>query len=275
MRFLTYLIVLGAAGYGGYWAWNNCPEARRFVEQHVQLSDFRTLEARYTANQITEKHKSVLLPTPNHKLRPAQLLYAPYLMMEVKYIGAHGHTQEGVILWGLEDGEMILNTSTWEKTHGFQDCITSKADSNDFRVLTLLSSAHKGMTRVQVAEALHIGVDLAESWLERAVKKHLVVRQDDRYLLHFEKPHLAVHPETRLEQQLVTKPSKQAVRVPKKYSLSQIKRLTAAAFGSDFAIRNTQEVFLPVYTVEVQNPDGSIGMTYWNALTGERIESVW
>lgn len=275
IRLLFSLMVLAAVAYGGYWAWNSRPEVRRFVEQHVQLQEFRTLEARYTASQITEKHKAVLLPTSNHKIHQPQLLYYPYLLMEVKYIGAGSRTHEGVILWGLEDGEMILNTSTWEKTHGFEDCITSKADANDFKILLLLSQQPRGMTRLQVAEALHVAVDLAEGWLAKAQRKHLVVYQDDRYLLHFEKPHIALQPETRLEQQLVTKPSKQAVRIPKRYSLAQIRKLTAAAFGDDFAIRNTQEVFLPVYSVEVQNPDGSIATTYWNALTGQQIESVW
>jgi hypothetical protein len=275
MRLLTSLITLAALAFGAYWAWNNRPEVRRFVEHHIQLEDFRTLEARYTATQITEKHRAVLLPTSSHKIRQPQLLYYPYLLMEVKYIGVGGRTQEGVILWGLEDGEMILNTSTWEKTHGFEDCITAKADVHDFKILLLLSQQPRGLTRLQIAESLHVGADLAESWLSRAQRKHLVVHQDDRYLLHFEKPHIALQPETRLEQQLVTKPLKQAVRIPKRYSLAQIRKLTAAAFGEDFAIRNTQEVFLPVYCVEVQNPDGSVATTYWNALTGQQIESVW
>jgi len=41
--------------------------------------------------------------------------------------------------------------------------------------------------------------------------------------------------------------------------------------GKDFAIRKTTEIFLPVYSIVVQNPDGSQMTTYWNALNGKRL----
>jgi len=47
-----------------------------------------------------------------------------------------------------------------------------------------------------------------------------------------------------------------------------------AAFGDDFAIRKTTEIFLPVYSIVVQNPDGSHMTTYWNALNGKNIDQA-
>ena len=56
-------------------------------------------------------------------------------------------------------------------------------------------------------------------------------------------------------------------------SSSQIQKIAKAAFGDDFTVRNTTEVYLPVYSIEVLNPDGSTFTTYWNALTGDRMTS--
>jgi hypothetical protein len=59
--------------------------------------------------------------------------------------------------------------------------------------------------------------------------------------------------------------------VKKRYRSSQIETIAKAAFGNDFAIRKTTEIFLPVYSIVVQNPDGSQMTTYWNALNGKRL----
>ncbi len=72
---------------------------------------------------------------------------------------------------------------------------------------------------------------------------------------------------------MVSKPYNYAQRIAKKYSSSQIERIAKVAFGADFTIRGIKEVYLPVYQLEVQNPDGSIMTSFWNALTGDRIAS--
>ena len=60
-------------------------------------------------------------------------------------------------------------------------------------------------------------------------------------------------------------------RVRSTYFQNQIIELAKASYGSDLKIRNEQELFLPVYGLEVLNPDGSIHMSDWNAVTGQRI----
>jgi hypothetical protein len=49
--------------------------------------------------------------------------------------------------------------------------------------------------------------------------------------------------------------------------------MSRAAFGNDFAIRRTIDLFLPVNCIVVQNPDGSIHTSHWNALNGKQIHS--
>jgi hypothetical protein len=74
-----------------------------------------------------------------------------------------------------------------------------------------------------------------------------------------------------LDERLVTQACKHTHRVARRFSLGQIEKLSQAAFGTDFAIRHTKDVYLPVHCIVVQNPDGSIHTSLWNALNGKRI----
>jgi hypothetical protein len=69
----------------------------------------------------------------------------------------------------------------------------------------------------------------------------------------------------------VTKHQKNAPRIARKYSPSQIEKITQAAFGPGFTIRKTNEIYLPIYAISVLNPDGTIFTTYWNALNGKKL----
>ena len=97
------------------------------------------------------------------------------------------------------------------------------------------------------------------------------MQNGNTYRLHLQNPKLQVIPETKLDQWLVTKSTKHVSRVKKRYRPTQIETIARAAFGNDFAIRKTAEIFLPVYSIVVQNPDGSQMTTYWNALNGKRL----
>jgi len=270
-RLIGTLLLLAAIGYGGYWTWQTQPQVRQFVESHLSTSEFQTLEARYSAKQIMANQASDLLEDESHKYLRSQQLFYPYLMMEVKFLDKSGSTKEGVILWGMDDGEMVVDAREWTKSHGFQDCINAGADRNDFRILHALSKSGSGASRETMANEMHIDAELLDTWLERCRKKQLIVKQGGNYRLHFERPRLDVEPLTRINQALVTKSQKQTLRASKNYTLAQIKKVAQSAFGNDFAIRSSKEIFLPVYSIEVQNPDGSIATTYWNALTGKQI----
>ena len=86
---------------------------------------------------------------------------------------------------------------------------------------------------------------------------------------------MQVVPETKLDQWLVTKQSRNTSRIPRRFHPSQIESIARAAFGNDFAIRKTTEIYLPVYSIIVQNPDGSQMSTYWNALNGKRFSQTY
>jgi hypothetical protein len=176
-----------------------------------------------------------------------------------------------VILWGLVDGEMVINTSTWEKTHGFTDCIASSATRQEFKIINALASKGGSWDREGLSKFLNIENHVLDGWIDSCRNKSLIVQNGNNYRLHLQNPRLMVIPETRLEHWLVTKATKHAQRVSKKYRSAQIENIAKAAFGGDFAIRKTREIFLPVYSIVVQNPDGSQMTSYWNALNGKRL----
>jgi hypothetical protein len=191
--------------------------------------------------------------------------------MEVKYTTPENKTREGVLLWGLEDGEMVLNTETWERSHGFYDALASNANRNDFKIINALIKENGYLSREDLLNQLHVEPETANEWIASARDKHLIVQQNSGYQLHFEDPKLPNLPQTKVNHWLVTKPYSHASRVSQKFSKSQIEKLAMAAFGLDLTIRSEKEIFLPVYNIEILNPDGSILTTYWNALNGKRI----
>lgn len=271
MKIFTFLIVLVGLALGGFWLWHNNDSFRNFVADYIDNGEFLTLEARYTPEQIMETHKSELLVDNQHTFDTPSLKFHPYLLLEVKYSTPDRKSREGVILWSLVDGEMVLNSETWEKTHGFEDAIRANANRNDFKIINILAKNNGVASKEIVQKELHLEPEVFEPWIESARQKHLIIQKGSILQLHFQNPKILVAPQTKINQWLVTKPYNHAQRVTTKYSQGQIEKIALAAFGADFTIRNTNTVFLPVYGIDILNPDGSILSTFWNALNGKRI----
>lgn len=271
MRSTFVLLTVLTFGLGAFCSWFFSPTFRTRVEHILSSSTFQTLEVRYSAEAIMEAHKKELLKDSEHVYLEPTLKFVPYLLLEVKYNRSRDKTGEGVILWGMVDGEMVINTNTWESTHGFTDCISSNATRQEFKIINALACRGGTLDRDGLSKHLNVENSILDSWLESCRNKSLIVQSGNTYRLHLQNPKLQVTPETRLEQWLVTKATKHALRVKKRFRASQIENIARAAFGTDFAIRKTTEVFLPVYSITVQNPDGSLGTSYWNALNGKRF----
>jgi hypothetical protein len=226
---------------------------------------------RYSASQIMEKHRRVLLKDNRHRYLEPVLEFYPYSLLEVKYTTADHKTHESVILWDMTDGEMVMNTKNWEKTHGFGDCIEADATVQEFKVLNLLAKKGGAVDREGLIKSLNVENEILDSWVESCRKKKLIIQAGNQYRLHFQNPRLKTLPETNVDERLVTKPHKDAIRLPRLYSISQIEKIARAAFGHDFAIRKKADIYLPVHSIIVQNPDGSVHTSHWNALNGQRM----
>lgn len=273
MRILFTLISLCAAGYGLWWLSSTQPEVKSKVQEILNTGSLNTLEIRYTANQIMEANRNRLLKDNRHRYLQSSMKFYPYLLLEVKYAVSDTKTREGVILWDLNDGEMVIDTKQWEKTHGFGDCINANIDIHEFKIINTL--VHKGGStdREALIKTLHVENDILDSWIESCRRKKLIVQSGNRYRLHLENPNLKIIPTTKLDERLVTKPQRNSDRVSSRYSLSQIEKMTRAAFGNEFAIRKMTDIYLPVHCIVVQNPDGSIHTSLWNALNGKRLQA--
>jgi hypothetical protein len=260
MRFLFTLIILGALGYGGYWTYNNVPQVRDAVDHlwsKIDHSQVQTLQLRYDAEQLARSGDS-------------ELQLHPYLMIDSKYTDASGETMEGTLLWDLTDGELILNASTWEKTHGVQDCLQVRATPNDCRILRGLTDLGSRASRADLASHLHLDGRTLQRHLTAAAKRSLVTFQNDQWRIHIATPHLAFIPETATSRPLATQPMGGHIQ-PKRYSTRRVESLAQSLFGESFAIRQTTLVYLPVYSVSKKGSDGALGYTSYNALTGAQL----
>lgn len=274
MKFLITLITLGFAGYGLWWINSTHPEIRDHVEDFLDSGYFHTLEVRYSANQIMEAHRKELLKDNRHKYLEPVLQFYPYVLLEVKYILSEEKTSEGLMLWDLTDGEMVIDTKDWEKTHGFADCINAGTERHEFKVINALAKRGGTIDREGLSKALHVENDILDSWIDACRRKKLIVQSGNKYRLHLENPKLKTIPQTNIDERLVTKSHKKAIRLKKHFSISQIDKLAKSAFGNDFAIRKTTDVYLPVHSIIVQNPDGSVHTSHWNALNGKRLSQT-
>ncbi len=251
--------------------WESNPQMQNLVKQYVENGEFLTLEAKYTADEIMESHKKELLAGSKHAFQEPSMKFYPYLLLEIKYTKSDKKTHEGVVLWSQIDGEMVLNTETWDITHGFEDAIKASATRPEFMIMNALAKYNGSLSREKLQQELHLEGDTLDPWIDSARQKHLVIQKGNELKLHFQNPKILVNPETKISQALVSKPYSFLQSVGRKYSQGQIEKIAKAAFGQDFTIREVKEVFLPVYRIEVLNPDGSIFTSHWNALNGKKI----
>src|SRR5271167_3517767 len=160
MRILFTLLMLGAACYGFFWISNTQPEVKGKINEILNTGSFSTLEVRYSAAQIMDSQRKRLLKDNRHRFLEPSMKFYPYLLMEVKYAISEKKTREGVILWDLIDGEMVIDTKQWEKTHGFGDCINANTDLHEFKIINTLAFKGGSADRETLIKALHVENDV-------------------------------------------------------------------------------------------------------------------
>lgn len=241
------------------------------IENYVQNADILTLEAKYTAADIMEKHQKELIGSSGRTFQEPTLQFHPYLLMNVKYVDKNHKTKQGLLIWSQIDGEMVLNTDTWEQTRGFEDALQAGASALEFRVLNALAAHNGTQNKSQLQSELNLELDSLNALLNSIKQKQLIVIKGNDVSLHFENPLFHVSPQTKMAVAPVVKPNREGKKLGARYSRSKIERTAKAAFGEEFTIRDAEEIYLPVLRISLQNPDGSLLITDWNALTGNKI----
>lgn len=272
MRLLFVLIMLAVGGYGFWWYSDLNPELRTKVEAYLPMTSVRAFEVKYPASQIIEANQKKLLKEKGSQIVESSLKFYPYLLIESKYTSKN-KTKESLLLWDLTDGEMVLDTRDWEKTHGFGDCIRANLLPHEFKIVSTIARKGGSCDRSHLLEKLQVDFPVLEAWMRSCYKKNLVVEAGEKYRLHLQKPKLTRVPETKVDGRLVTKTYKQANTLAKEFSKAQIERVARTAFGQHFIILRATEVYLPVYSVVVQHPKGMLETSHFNALTGKPLNT--
>ena len=226
-------------------------------------------EKRFTGEQILEHEGSSLGKDSKLRQSKTTLKFYPLLLMEVKFTNSDHLTHEGVILWDLIDGEMIIDARSWEKTHGFADCIQAHTNHHEYQVIKAIVKNHNQMHKKDLMQLVDIQLPLLEKWLKRCLKKKLIVCHKKTYHIHIQNPKFSFIPMTKVSMPLITRQYKNIEKSKKYFSSTQIIQTAKAVFEHDFSIRRSYEVYLPVYSFSKQNRDGSTQTLYYNALNGK------
>jgi len=210
-----------------------------------------------------------------HYTEPSLKFY-PYLLMDVKFVNANNKTEEGALLWDLKDGEMVIDVSTWNKSHGFADCIKTRADHYELSILKIIEKNKGKVNQHLLMNALGLEPNLFHVCIDHAKKKHLIIQQGQDYRIHLADSCFDVKPFTRVSSPLITTncQSKHSERISCHYSPNEVIRIATANFSDEhFAIRHAQSIWLPIYVIIVQKADGSHHTTYWNSINGKPFRS--
>lgn len=268
MHLLLILITVAAAGCGFWWFVDVPFPWKETIANLAYLRTAHTLEARYEIGQVVENQQKRLTKEKGARIVESTVKLYPYLLIEAKYTSKK-KTKEGLLLWDLSDGEMVLDVQNWTKTHGFADCMQARVEPLEFRIMMALVRNGGTCDRRYLQEKLEVDQKVLEMWLGSCFKKKLVQEAGDKCRLHLQNPRLIRVPKMEVGTKLPTRSCRQPNCLPKHFSCRQVERMAVTAFGSSFSIRKTIEVYLPVYYIVVKHANGTLQTHQINALTGE------
>lgn len=251
-------------------------KAKKFIRKKLAFNKISTLEANFFPDEIIKSNKDLLISCTHGTLSPPQLMFFPYLLLDVKFSQGgifKSDTNEGFVLWSLIDGEMVLDTSTWERSKGFEDCLMFSANKKNFKILKALSFLGGVSSKENLYTALGESKKKIDSWINDCCHKNLVITNGNKVRLHFKHPKLEIKPYTEFKHPIVSYNIPKNVKIKhQEYSPAQVKEMAYLAFGPNFVIRREKKVFIPVYELTIVNPDGSIWVSYWNAINNKRLD---
>lgn len=268
MHLLLILVTVAAAGCG-FWWFVDVPFP--WKETMVNLAYLRTthsLEARYDMQQVVETQQKRLLKEKGARIVETSVKLYPYLLIEAKYT-AKKKTKEGLLLWDLSDGEVVLDIQNWTKTHGFGDCMHAHVEPMEFRIMMVLARNGGACDRKQLQDKLEVDQKSLEGGLRSCSRKKLVQEAGDKFRLHIQNPRLIRVPKMEMGNKFPMNTNKQSNCVPKHFSSRQVEKMATMAFGTSFTVRKSTEVYLPVYHIVVKHANGVLQTHQINGLTGE------
>lgn len=249
------------------WLWFQIPLWWVRLEPSMPYKEITLFEPRFTSEQVMQSQGGQNLFQESEDLSQAQVELFPYLLMEVKYLRGD-KSLESTVLWSLNQGEILLDTTQWEMTHGYYDCLIHGAGQDEMTIINALANKGGTLDRESLLRMVHRDGDEVDDWIHRCIKKQLIVQIGNIYKLHLQNPKLALEPKTKINVPLRKKRLAFNKVITPKYRPQAIVALAHASFGSGFSIRRQQLVYLPVYSILAKFSDASTATTKWNAHTG-------
>ncbi len=274
-------MVLFLIATGAYYITDKYPQSYIHFKQLIgsfsdhlisRESEISTLEVQYEHESISQ-FALKKIPSEKHTIGDGRLLYYPCLVTTVKHVSPEERqTEESSMVWDLLSGELFLSLSTFKETSGFQDCIKSQTNVDDFRILHLLAKEGGSLTKETLIRLSGLDDEIASSLIESLRKRHLVTISRDLVRLHVKNPFFTVAPYTAIPEPFVQKIVSRSSLISEKFSKKTIEDLIQNAYGKDIAILDSDYVWLPIWEITIQNPDGSTRKTFWNAISGKEFE---
>lgn len=264
------LLFFAACGIGGFWAYRHADMIRGMTIDKAFDDTIETFETVISPDDLLAK-QGRLLSTKQHTFGPVALLFSPHLLIQGKYSPDGRSSHPASMLWDLTDGELVLDTNSFDHTQGFADCLSSQVNADDFRILHLLTRGGPS-SKESIIHDLGIDDAIVCDRLESLRRRHLIIINNDIVRIHVESPLLKIDPITSVTRPFVHRqvPNRGSL-MSTRYSRQELESLVKAAFGPDLAIRSSRLIYVPIYEVTVNNPDGSIRKTYWNAVSSQNV----
>jgi hypothetical protein len=256
---------------GGYWGYHHLDTLEQFISFSDKEETIETFETSIQPDELLSHQAQNLLLSKQHVWGPVRLYFSPHLFLQVKYSASGRATVNTAMLWDLIDGELVLNTNNFDRTQGFADCLNSKASADDFRLLHLLFKRGGSLSKEQMVNDLGMADETVCERVDSLKKRHLVVVSNDVVRIHVESPLLKVEPISTITKPVVHRKTTRSMLFPSTFKKTEIESLIQNAFGSDLAIRSSRIIYIPIYEVQVLNPDESLRKTYWNAISGQQL----
>lgn len=257
-------------GFAAFWGYQHRERLEYMMHSKDNEDTIETFETALQPEELLAKQSRLLL-TPQHSFGPVSLIFAPHLLLNVKYSPDGKSSKASTALWDLTDGELVLNTNSFEHSQGFADCLVSQASADDFRLLHTLAQRGGALSKEVICKEMGGDDAVICERIESLKKRHLVIVSNDIVRIHVESPLIKLEPTTFITKPLVERTILYKAILTGKYTTSDIQSLVQAAFGQDLAIRSTRLVYIPLYEIQINNPDGSVRKTLWNAISGKEI----
>ncbi|EPP34653.1 putative outer membrane protein [Chlamydia ibidis] len=277
----------------GVFLWDRVPGAQKVMQATAdysievlekscrlvrKVSGFEKLQV--FERRISSDQALALFPEYMDGNASAELTFVPHLLMHVRFSREDGVkrgavSQEGMLLWNLVNGEMVLNTGTWSCSKGFRECLMLRADRQDVCVMQTLASLGGAASKESLTHALTMKNIKADKVIRDCQRKKLIFTTGGQIGSHFQQMQPIKGCTTTLHALPVwlRRPRKSSI-CQSQYSQDRVRNFAGMIFGNNFLIINSSEVFVPVYKISLTCPDNSIRIEYVNAVTGKLFQDL-